>query len=61
MYQKPTIARFGSFRELTQAGCTGNSDNIAWTGPGPGGTSVGDTPRRTNGTIDYCFTDGGSR
>ncbi len=61
MYGKPTVVRFGSFRELTRAGCSGSSDNITWTGPGPGGTAVGDTPRVTNGTIDYCFTDNSSR
>ena len=26
MYQKPSVSRFGTFRELTQAGCTGTSD-----------------------------------
>ena len=26
MYQKPRVERFGTFRELTQAGFTGNCD-----------------------------------
>ena len=54
MYQKPNIERFGSFRALTQAGCSNASDNVTFLGSGP---SVGSTPRVTNGTIDYCFTD----
>ncbi len=56
MYQKPSVQRFGAFRSLTQAGCSGQSDNVTFMGSGP---SVGSEPRRTNGTIDYCFTQGG--
>ena len=58
MYQKPTVQRFGAFRALTQAGCSDASDNVTFLGSGP---SVGSTPRVTNGTIDYCFTDNSSR
>jgi len=59
MYQKPTIARFGTFRDLTQAGCIGTTDGRSFEGSG---TSVGSTPRITNGTTDFCFTGiGGSR
>jgi hypothetical protein len=57
MYQKPTVQKFGTFRDLTQAGCTGESDGQSYMGSG---TSVGDVPRVTNGTTDFCFT-GGSR
>ena len=59
MYQKPSVEKFGTFRELTQAGCTGASDGKTFEGSGP---SVGGTPRITNGTTDFCFTSrGGSR
>ncbi len=58
MYQKPTVERFGSFRELTQAGCTGTTDGATFMGSGP---SVGSVPRITNGTTDFCFTTRGSR
>jgi hypothetical protein len=57
MYTKPSVQKFGSFRELTQAGCTGTSDGRTFEGSGP---SVGSTPRVTNGTTDFCFS-GGSR
>ena len=59
MYQKPSIARFGSFRDLTQAGCTGNSDGMTFNGVT--GPSVGSEPRVTNGTTDFCFSGRGSR
>ena len=59
MYQKPTVERFGSFRDLTQAGCSGTTDGMTFMGSGP---SVGSVPRTTNGTTDFCFTTrGGSR
>ncbi len=58
MYQKPSVQRFGAFRSFTQAGCNGSSDNVTFMGSGP---SVGSEPRHTNGTIDYCFSEGGSR
>ncbi len=58
MYEKPTVQKFGTFRDLTQAGCTGASDGATFMGSG---TSVGDVPRITNGTTDYCFTNAGSR
>lgn len=47
MYEKPTLQRFGTFRELTQIGLTSNSDGAsilsvnspgsdrAWFGAGP--------------------------
>ena len=57
MYQAPRITRFGSFRDLTQAGCTEASDGRTFNG---NDGSVGSVPRVTNGTTDYCFT-GGSR
>lgn len=59
MYQKPYVQRFGSFRDLTQAGCTGVSDGETF--KGVTGPSVGNTPRVTNGTTDFCFFGAGSR
>ena len=59
MYQKPTVQKFGMFRDLTRAGCTGTSDGATFYGTT--GPSVGDEPRLTNGTIDFCFTAAGSR
>ena len=58
MYTKPSVQKFGSFRELTQAGCAGTSDGKTFEGSGP---SVGNTPRVTNGTTDFCFSGPGSR
>ena len=58
MYQSPTVVRFGSFRDLTQAGCSGTTDGMSFMGSGP---STGSVPRVTNGTTDYCFTSPGSR
>ena len=58
MYTKPSVQKFGAFRALTQAGCTGTpSDGKTFEGSG---ASVGSTPRVTNGTTDFCFS-GGSR
>jgi hypothetical protein len=62
MYTKPTVTEFGTFRELTQAGCSGMSDGRTFTGDSAAGTSVGSTPRITSGTTDYCFSpSSGSR
>lgn len=36
MYQKPKIERFGTFRELTQAGFNGVTDGYAIAGIDPG-------------------------
>ncbi len=58
MYTKPSVEKFGTFRELTQAGCTGASDGRTFEGSG---SSVGSTPRVTNGTTDFCFSNRGSR
>ena len=57
MYTKPSVQKFGAFRALTQAGCTGTSDGKTFEGSG---ASVGSVPRVTNGTTDFCFS-GGSR
>ena len=59
MYQKPSVQRFGAFRNLTRAGCTGASDGATFMGVT--GPSTGDVPRITSGTIDYCFFARGSR
>jgi len=60
MYQKPSISRFGTFRDLTRTGCTGTSDGFTVVGIG---TSVGSTPTidGTAGTTDICLRSGGSR
>ena len=59
MYYKPSVRRFGTFRDLTQAGCNGLTDGETF--KGTTGPSVGNTPRITSGTTDYCFTSAGSR
>ena len=53
MYQKPSLQRFGTFRDLTQAGCQGALDGRVVEGIG---TSTGSQP---NATADFCFV--GSR
>ena len=55
MYHKPAVSSFGTFRELTQAGCAGASDGKTFEGSG---ASVGGVPRVTNGTTDFCFSSG---
>lgn len=60
MYQKPMVERFGTFRELTQAGCSGGSDGAVQSGS----VSIGSTPTfsGTNPvTTDFCFVAPGSR
>ena len=60
MYEAPNITRFGSFRDLTRAGCSGpTSDGMTFYGQT--GASIGNTPRITSGTIDYCFAGATSR
>lgn len=34
MYRKPTLERFGTFRELTQVGFQGASDGVTFQGAG---------------------------
>ena len=58
MYTKPLVSRFGTFRDLTRAGCSGMSDGKTFEGSGP---SVGNVPRVTDGTTDFCFSSAGSR
>ncbi len=58
MYQKPSVARFGAFRALTQAGCSNTTDNMTFQGSGP---SVGSTPRTSGNIVEYCFVTAGSR
>ena len=41
MYQKPTVVRLGTFRQLTQLGCLGGTDSFSVPGIG---TSIGGTP-----------------
>jgi hypothetical protein len=52
MYETPRLVRFGTVRELTQAGCFGATDNFSMVGIG---TSVGSTPRLAGGTVDICL------
>lgn len=59
MYHTPRVQRYGTFRDLTQAGCMGVSDGETY--KGTTGPSTGNTPRITSGTTDYCFTSAGSR
>ena len=59
MYQQPTVQRFGTFRDLTQAGCSGMTDGETF--KGVTGPSVGNVPRVTDGTTDFCFSGRGSR
>ena len=59
MYHTPTVRRFGTFRDLTQAGCGGMTDGETF--KGTTGASTGNAPRITSGTTDYCFTNAGSR
>jgi hypothetical protein len=33
MYEKPTLTRFGTFRELTQFGADGGTDALTMNGP----------------------------
>lgn len=54
MYQKPTVARLGTFRQLTQTGCVGTTDLTSI----PGATSIGSTPIGA-GTV--CFAPNQSR
>lgn len=58
MYEKPTIRRFGSFRDLTLQGCTGASDGVIVPGVGIG---VGTTPAFTGSDPTYCFSPEVSR
>jgi len=58
MYNKPSVTRFGTFRDLTQLGCTGMSD---LTVPGIGATD-GNVPEIVKGVDDIwttkiCFSE----
>lgn len=44
MYQKPEVQRFGSLRELTLVGCSGDHDPVALFGDG-NGFNVTDCPK----------------
>jgi hypothetical protein len=57
MYSKPTVQRFGSFRDLTQVGCFNVTDGISIVGIG---TAVGNVPEIVKGangklTTKVCF------
>ena len=57
MYTKPSVTRFGTFRDLTQVGCFNVTDGISIVGIG---TSVGNTPEIVKGvdgvlTTKVCF------
>lgn len=51
MYTKPQLDRFGTFRDLTQAGCQGALDGRIVEGVG---TSTGS---QINATADFCFVN----
>ncbi len=59
-YEKPAVERFGTFRDLTQAGCAGASDGMMQAGS----VSVGSTPTFSGSnpvTTDFCFVAAGTR
>ena len=59
MYQKPTVARLGTFRQLTQLGCNGGTDSFSVPGIG---TSIGNVPAYgTNRQPTVCFAPNVSR
>jgi hypothetical protein len=51
MYTKPQLAYFGTFRDLTRAGCQGALDGRVVEGVG---TSTGS---EFNATADFCFVN----
>lgn len=55
MYQKPSLTRLGTFRQLTQLGCTGSTDSFSVPGIG---TSIGSTPINGN---TVCLAPAASR
>ena len=57
MYEKPTIRKFGSFRDLTLQGCSGASDGVII----PGAIGVGNTTPAPGGDPTYCFSPDVSR
>jgi hypothetical protein len=52
MYQKPALLRFGTMRELTQAGCLGDTDGLLFEGT----TATGSTP--LSDEFATCFPAG---
>lgn len=59
MYQKPTVVRLGTFRQLTQLGCVGGTDSFSVPGIG---TSIGSTPVvGSNGQPTVCLAPNISR
>ena len=50
VYEKPKVQRFGTFRELTQAGVTGACDGFAVTSNDTGVSSDGNDWYRTSGS-----------
>lgn len=51
MYEKPKVQRFGTFRELTQAGVTGSCDGFTVTSNDTGVSSDGNN---WNGSSGSC-------
>jgi hypothetical protein len=57
MYQKPSVQRFGTFRDLTQFGCIGLADaGIPGVGPTDGGTPEFTTGPDGVTTTKVCFS-----
>ena len=52
MYQKPTVEKFGSFRELTRVGFAGSSDGGTFVGAPDGCTGFDQNGQ----PYDYCPT-----
>ena len=60
-YDKPTVTRFGGFRDITRAGCIQTSDGATFVGA-PGDVSTGSAPIITpTDTTQFCFAGRGSR
>ena len=57
MYTKPAVSRFGTFRDLTQLGCTGISD-ITIPGIGAADGSIPEIVKGADGifTTKVCFS-----
>lgn len=51
MYTKPTLERYGTFRELTQVGFQGASDGVTFNGAGGPATGNGCTQDPNTGQI----------
>ncbi len=61
MYVKPQLEAFGTFRNLTQSGCQGASDNVTFVGTnGATGVTTGSMPD-SDEPYKICLNNAGSR